>query len=62
MCQVLIDNSIPRVTIWFHEAPPSDENSDPNDRFLYQYLTFILVINLFLAHPWVPTVELNIFF
>ena len=23
-CEVLIEKSVPRVTVWHHEAPPSD--------------------------------------
>ena len=32
-----IANSVPRVTVWHHEAPPSRvmPNSDPRDRIVY---------------------------
>ena len=48
-CEVLIENSVPRVTVWHHEAPP-------RDRFVDQYLK--LMIDSFSC---TPTSTLNIF-
>ena len=36
-CEVLIEISVPRVTVWHHEAPPMP-NCDPRDRFVDQYV------------------------
>ena len=38
-CQVWIDKSVPRVTVWHHEARRVIPNCDPRDRFVYPYLT-----------------------
>ena len=38
-----IDNSVSRVTVWYHEVPPNDlTNSDPRDRFVYPFLWLML--------------------
>ena len=41
-CEVLIDKSVLRVTVWHHEALPSDAKLYPRDRFLDQYLTIMI--------------------
>ena len=38
-CQVWIDKSVLRVTVWHHEAHRVMPNCDPRDRFVYPYLT-----------------------
>ena len=37
-CEVLIEKSVPWVIVWHQEAPPSDANCDPRDRFVDRYL------------------------
>ena len=56
-CEVRTDKSFPRVTVFgitrlCLEMP----NSDPRDRFVGPYLK--LMIDFFLAHFFVPTLEL----
>ena len=34
-CEVLIENSVPRVTVWHHEAEPRDAKLYPSDAKLY---------------------------
>ena len=48
-CEVLIEKSVSRVTVWHHEALPSDAKLYPRDRFLDQYLT--LMIDSFSCTP-----------
>ena len=38
-CQVCIDISVLRDTVWHHEACRVIPNCDPKDRFVYPYLT-----------------------
>ena len=38
-CQVWIDKSVPRFTIWHHSASLVMPKCDPRDRFVYPYLT-----------------------
>ena len=35
------DKSVPRVTIWHHEASLVMPKCDPRDRFVYPYLTLM---------------------
>ena len=37
-----MDKCVQRVTVWHHEALPSDANSDPSDRFVHSHLTQII--------------------
>ena len=37
-CQVRMDKSVPRVTVWHHSAEP---HNDPWDRFVHPYLTLM---------------------
>ena len=46
-CEVLIEKSVLKVTVWHHEAVMP--NCDPRDRFLDQYLT--LMIDSFSCTP-----------
>ena len=48
-CEVLIEKSVPRDTVWHHEAPLSDAKLDPRDRFADQYLK--LMIDSFSCTP-----------
>ena len=41
-CQVWIDKSVPRVTVWHHEARRVMPDCDPRDRFVYLYLTRLM--------------------
>ena len=41
-CQVRIDKSVPRVTVWHHKSPLSDAKLFPSDRFVNQYLTLMI--------------------
>ena len=41
-CEELIEKSVPRVTVWHHEAPPSDAKRDPRDRFVVQFLKHMI--------------------
>ena len=41
-CEVLIEKSVTRVTVWHHEALPSDAKLYPRDIFLDQYLTLMI--------------------
>ena len=44
-CDIRIDKSVSRVTVWHHKALPVMQNSDPRDRLVY--LNLILIIHSF---------------
>ena len=50
-----MDKSVPRITVWHHEAAPSDAKQS-RDRFVCSYLT--LMIDSFSCTLFVPTLEL----
>ena len=41
-CKVWVDKSVPRVTVWHHEASLVMPKCDPRDSFVYPYLTLML--------------------
>ena len=51
-----IDNSVPRFTVWHHEASRVMPNSDPRDRFVYPFLKFMLNSFLLFLHR-MPALE-----
>ena len=54
----MIDNSVPKVTVWRQEAPPSDagHHSDPRDKVVYSLFnlkldSFSCILLTARAHP-----------
>ena len=55
-CEVLIEKSVPRVTVWHQEGPPSDAQLWPEGQICWSvHKTHDRFF--FFAHLWVPTLD-----